>query len=160
VRGDPTARGKRATQNLNDKFIRTRAVVDYNPQDRIAMQFLVYYQMGTSPIKVGVGVERNARGEVLIVHKKSSAKKWSEIAITDEAGEAKAWPKGPVTLEIIRRDHKKGRFDILMDGESIGNVDLGLKRGGGPLYVGFYWRGASGDTFRTVVEELELEIYE
>ena len=107
-----------------------------------------------------IGFERNSRAEAKLIFRKTGSKNWEEKLLTNEDGSPLAWPDGDVTLEIARIDHKKGRFELYLNGASVGTVDLGLKRTRGPLYVGFKWTGAAGNNFKTTVDEVEIELYD
>jgi len=160
VHGDPKSRGGKHDR-LNDKFIRGRAVLSVQEGDRVATQFLVYVQPPRrGDIVVGLGFERNARGHLVVVKKKTGEKKFAEIPIKDEDGNPMLWPDGEVTLEIERTDPKKGVFAMLVNGVQVASVNLGLKKGQGSLTVGFRLTGAAGSNFKTLIDEVEIELYE
>jgi len=162
LHGDPNARGK--TNRLNDKFIRVRAVVNVREKDLVSTRFIVFVRPARgADIVVGLGFERNARGEILIIRKKSgdkNKKKFVEYPLKDADGNLMMWPEGDVSLEIERIDPKKGVFEMFVNGASVGLVELGLKKGQGSLTVGFKLTGAAGNNFMTLIDEVEIELYE
>ncbi|MEN8152116.1 MAG: tetratricopeptide repeat protein, partial [Planctomycetota bacterium] len=158
--GDPEARG-RSQDRLNNKFLRARAVLT-TQDDRVATQFLIFVLPARGgDIVTALGFERNARGEIVIVRRKTGDrnKKWLEQPVTDEDGNKMMWPEGPVELEIERVDPKKGVFAMYVNGARVADVELGLKRSQGSLSVGFKLTGTAGKSFRTEIDEVEIELY-
>jgi len=150
-----TTRGR---NDLNNRFIRARTVVEMDPANRVSMQFIVFVQTNQR-IRSGVGLERSPTGEVLLVHRKSSDDEWTKEAAKDESGSVLTWPEGPATLTIERTDHERGEFTLGMNGRTLGKIVPGLKRNRGALSFGFRWSGVAGDALEATVHEVELEIY-
>jgi len=151
----------RGNKKLNAKFISAGAVMRVGARDRVHARFFAYtYGGDKNSIANAVGIERSATGEVSVIHRRPNDDDWTRIRLKDETGAPVTWPEGWVEVEVGRTDHKKGKFEILMNGERIGTVDLGVKRRAGTgLYLGFQFEANGGESFTAEVDEVELEIY-
>jgi hypothetical protein len=148
----------RGDNTLNDRFISFLARVRLPSQLRQTFRAIVYTKRGNQ-VGTAIGCARNARGEVVFVNRSPAAPDWVEVVVKNEDGTAMMWPSGLVSVRVTRIDQVKGVFEVYFNGTAIGNLDLGIKKRTGPLFVGFNLEATNGEEVEAAVDEVELEMY-
>ena len=149
----------RGDRDLNGKFIYVESTVEVRTSDRNTFRFLAYTKKGRDGnLGNAVGFEKTARGEFFVTHRRQSDSEFTREALKDEAGNAVAWPDGPVTLRIARVD-VDGNFVMSLNGIRVGKAALKWKRRAGQLYFGFNWSATRGEEHKTSIDGVRVRRY-
>ncbi|MHC4472582.1 MAG: tetratricopeptide repeat protein [Planctomycetota bacterium] len=151
----------RGSKTLNGSFIAVEAVVRWKRTDHVNNRFLIFQRRGKSGEDTWnqVGIEKNARGEVVVYHKKQSEKQKTRIIVRDDDGESLLWPDGEAVLRIERSNHKRGVFTLYLNEEQIGEVEAGIRRRAGTLELGFGFQATTGEQHDSRIQEVRIEQY-
>jgi hypothetical protein len=132
----------------------------------VSVTFMMYKPVGSgNSARQGptIGVGRSTRGKLVIVRKDSSEKAQTETVVKDAAGNEVDWPTGDVQLEILRTDHAKGVFRLVVNGEAVGDVDLStvssLNNRSGQMDFAVLVQFLRGENLDVAVSDVGMELY-